>query len=169
MEALAAWITELEQDDDWIELPDDGGRTDRRRPRRSRLVTAVVLDASAGAEIVVRSALGRRLLALAPHDRAWWVPDHFHVEAAGALRRMLLKNLIDESRANEALARLLALPVTVTRSQPLIAEAWTYRSNLIIHDAVYIVLAKHLAAPLLTGDRKMAGAPNLPVTILHIS
>jgi predicted nucleic acid-binding protein len=30
-------------------------------------------------------------------------------------------------------------------------------------DGVYVVLAKHLNAPLLTGDRKLAGAPKLPV------
>ena len=121
-------------------------------------MSAVVLDASAGAEIVVGSTLGRRLLALAPRDRAWSVPDHFHVECAGAVRRMLLKGLIDEARASAVLARLLSLPVTVSRSNLLIAEAWTYRNNLIVHDAVYIVLAKRLGAPVLTGDRKMAGA-----------
>jgi predicted nucleic acid-binding protein len=43
------------------------------------------------------------------------------------------------------------------------------RDNLIVHDAVYVVLAKHLGAPVLTGDRKMAGSPNLPVQVLHIS
>jgi predicted nucleic acid-binding protein len=36
-----------------------------------------------------------------------------------------------------------------------------------VHDAVY-VLAKHLGAPVLTGDRKMAGAPNLPVQVLAL-
>ena len=129
----------------------------------------VVLDASAGAEIVARTFLGRSLLALAPRDRTWWVPDHFHVETAAAVRRMLLQHLIDDRRADSALQRLLSLPVTVNRSRPLIAEAWTYRRNLIVQDAVYVVLAKHLGAPLLTGDRKMAGAPNLPVQVLHIS
>lgn len=132
-------------------------------------MNAVVLDASAGAEIVARTALGRRLLALAPRDRAWWVPDHFHVETAGALRRMLLSGLIDEPRAASALDRLLRLPASVARSAPLLAEAWRYRNNLIVHDAVYVVLAEHLGAPLLTGDRKMAGAPNLPVQVLYLS
>jgi len=45
-------------------------------------VNAVVLDASAAAEIVARTTLGRSLLALVAHDRVWWVPDHFHVETA---------------------------------------------------------------------------------------
>ena len=43
------------------------------------------------------------------------------------------------------------------------------RKNIIIHDAVYVALARHLGAPLLTGDRRLAGAPNLPVQILHLS
>jgi predicted nucleic acid-binding protein len=132
-------------------------------------VTAVVLDASAAAEIVVRSTLGRRLLALAPRGRTWWVPDHFHVETAGAVRRMLLGNVIDETRAAEAMTRLHRLPAMVARSHPLIDEAWVLRRNLIVHDAVYVVLARHLGAPVLTGDRKMAGAPNLGVQVLHIS
>ena len=132
-------------------------------------MNAVVLDASAAAEIVVRTTIGRRLLALVPRDRTWWVPDHFHVETAGAIRRMLNNELVDVTRANAALERLLTLPVTVSRSQPLIAEAWTYRNNLIIHDAVYVVLARHLDAPLLTADRRIARAPQLPVQVLHIS
>jgi len=132
-------------------------------------VNAVVLDASAAAEIVVRTTIGRRLLALVPRDRTWWVPDHFHVETAGAIRRMLNNELVDVTRANAALEQLLTLPVTVSRSQPLIAEAWTYRNNLIIHDAVYVVLARHLDAPLLTADRRIARAPQLPIQVLHIS
>ncbi len=132
-------------------------------------MNAVVLDASAGAEIVARTAVGRRLLALAPRDREWWVPDHFHIEVAGALRRMLLRGLIDEARATSALTRVLRLPASVARSAPLLPEAWRYRNNLIVHDAVYVVLAEHLGAPLLTGDRKMASAPNLPVSVLHLS
>ena len=69
----------------------------------------------------MRSTLGRRLLSLAPRDRMWWAPDHFLVECAGSHRRMLLKGIIDEIRASAALGRLLSLPVTVARSQLLIA------------------------------------------------
>lgn len=82
---------------------------------------------------------------------------------------MLLRGVIDEVRASAGLDRLLSLPVTVARSQLLIAEAWTFRNNLIVQDAVYVVLANHLGAPVLTGDRKIANAPTLPVKVLHIS
>lgn len=132
-------------------------------------MSLVVLDASAAAELVTRTSLGQRLLALAPRDRTWWAPDLFHVETAGAIRRMRLNGLIDEVRATHALERLLALPVTVARSRPLVPDAWVHRHNLTIQDAVYVALAQHLDAPLLTGDRRIAGAPNLPVQVLHMS
>jgi predicted nucleic acid-binding protein len=119
------------------------------------------------ARIAARTALGRRLLALVPRDRTWWAPDHFHLEAAGALRRMKLRGLITEMRARGALDHLLSMPITEARSRPLIPEAWTRRHNLIVQDAVYVVLARHLDAPLLIGDRRPANAPDLPVQVLH--
>lgn len=129
----------------------------------------VVLDASAGAELVAQTSLGRRLLALTPRERTWWAPDHFHVEAASAIRRMAMKGLISSDRADTALGRLLRLPIHIAAGRPLIAEAWTFRHNLIVQDAIYVVLAKHLDAPLLTGDRRLAAAPTIPVQVLHLS
>lgn len=115
----------------------------------------VVLDATAAAEMFAQTARGRALLGLAPTERTWWVPDHFHIETAGAVRRMLQRQLIDTNRAAEALGRLLAFPVAVAQSRPLIGEAWRHRNNITIHDAAYVVLAQHLDAPLLTPSLKM--------------
>jgi predicted nucleic acid-binding protein len=132
-------------------------------------VTAVVLDASAAAELVARTGLGRRLRKLAPSDATWWAPDHLHVEAAAAVRRMRLRGLISAERADAAIPRLLALPVTVVRSAPLLLEAWALRDNLTVADAVYVVLARHLNGSLLTGDGRLARSPNLEITVLHLS
>jgi predicted nucleic acid-binding protein len=76
----------------------------------------VVLDASAATEMFAQTALGYALLGLAPAKRIWWVPDHFHVETTGAIRRMLQHELIAANRAAEALNRLLAFPVAVAQS-----------------------------------------------------
>jgi predicted nucleic acid-binding protein len=35
-----------------------------------------------------------------------------------------------------------------------------------IADALYVVVARHLDAPLVTTDLKLAGAPRLPVTTI---
>jgi predicted nucleic acid-binding protein len=132
-------------------------------------VTIVVLDASAAAELVTRTALGRRLRKLAPPNATWWAPDHLYVEAAAAVRKMRLRGLITSERADAAIVRLLALPVTVVRSKPLVQEAWAMRDNLTVADAIYIALARHVDGPLLTGDRHLARAPRLGITVLHLS
>jgi len=43
-------------------------------------VTPVVIDASAGVEILANTAHGRRLARLLPTDAVGWVPEHFYVE-----------------------------------------------------------------------------------------
>jgi len=40
------------------------------------------------------------------------------------------------------------------------------RHNLTIADALYVVVAQHLSAPLVTADLKLAGAPTLPVVTI---
>ncbi len=106
---------------------------------------------------------------LAPSDASWWAPDHLYVEAAAAVRKMRLRGLINAERADAALARLLALPVSVVRSKSLLREAWALRENLTVADAIYVVVARHLDGPLLTGDRRLAQSPNLEITVLHLS
>lgn len=104
---------------------------------REGIVNAVVLDASAATEIVVRTTLGRCLLALVPRDRSWWVPDHFHVEAAGAIRRVFLNGLIDATRACGSLAAGRAagpshvelLPAASGRCRPFVSSSTTGRST----------------------------------------
>jgi predicted nucleic acid-binding protein len=140
-----------------------------RGPSRRQLVSVVVLDASAAAELVTRTTLGRRLRKLAPADASWWAPDHLYVEAGAAVRRMSLRGLIGTERADAAIAQLLALPITIVRSKRLLREAWAMRENVTIADAIYVVLALHLDGPLLTGDRRLAQAPNLGITVLHLS
>jgi hypothetical protein len=45
----------------------------------------VVIDASAGVEILANTAHGRRLARLLPTDAVGWVPEHFYVEVAGVV------------------------------------------------------------------------------------
>jgi predicted nucleic acid-binding protein len=50
----------------------------------------------------------------------------------------------------------------------LLSDAWGLRANLAFPDAVYVALAVHLGADLLTDDHRLAGVPNLPVRPLHL-
>ena len=60
-------------------------------------------------------------------------------------------------------------PLRVTQVRWLFADAWRPRSNATIADAIYVALAEHLDAALLTDDHRLANTPNLPVRALHLN
>jgi len=118
----------------------------------------VVLDASAGVEIVLRTARGEDLLE--SRDAVVIAPSHFLVEGAGALRRLERSGEVKRDRARFAIARLTQL-VTPAALDDLIVDAWALRDNLTIADALYVVLARRTGAALMTTDERMLGAPGL--------
>lgn len=121
----------------------------------------VVLDASAGVEIVLRTARGEDLLeVLESRDAVVIAPSHFLVEGAGALRRLERSGEVKRDRARFAIARLTQL-VTPAALDDLIVDAWALRDNLTIADALYVVLARRTGAALMTTDERMLGAPGL--------
>ena len=70
-------------------------------------MTRVVIDASAGAEIVAATARGRALARLLPNEAELWVPEHFYVEVLGVLRHQsVIARTIGPDRAELAIDRL---------------------------------------------------------------
>jgi len=57
-------------------------------------VTPVVIDASAGVELVADTTRGRALRALLPSDAVPWAPDTFYVEVGTVLRRWDLNAIL---------------------------------------------------------------------------
>jgi predicted nucleic acid-binding protein len=126
-------------------------------------LTRIVLDASAGVEIVLRTPIGRQLRAKLPVGAETWVPEHYYAESVGVLRRDELNRRFDPARIQVALDRLLTAPTRRVSVKPVIAEAWRLRQNLTIADALYVVLATHVGAELVTSDLRLANAPGLLV------
>lgn len=132
------------------------------------MTNPVVIDASAAVEIVTDTGHGRRLAGLLPADALLWAPEHIYTEATGALRRLsLIQRSLPEPKARTALDKLLAMPIRRVSIKHVTLEAWAHRHNFSIGDALYVVVAHHLNAPLLTADHRLASAPNLPVRTLH--
>jgi predicted nucleic acid-binding protein len=130
----------------------------------------VVIDASAAVEISLNTARGRALSRLLPPRPVLWVPEHYFVEVGSALRRLeVVERRIDSGTAAEALRRANSLPARRVSVRPLVAESWSRRHSITMGDALYVVLAEHLRCPILTGDRRLAGAPGLKTPVLHIS
>lgn len=125
-----------------------------------------MLDASAGVELALKTPVGRRLDAQMPGDATIWVPEHFYAESTAVLRRLELNQHAAPARVQVALTRLLSTPTRQVAVKPLLVEAWALRHNLTVADALYVVLARHLDASLVTADRRLANAPGLPVSTI---
>lgn len=95
-----------------------------------------------------------------------WVPEHYYTEAVAVLRRDEIHQRYDPARIQVALDRLLLAPARRVSVKPLVTEAWLLRHNLTVADALYVVIAQHLNAPLVTADLKLAGAPGLTVATI---
>lgn len=125
----------------------------------------VVVDASAVVALLV-----------APGPEGGWAADQMvdqdlagpHLlpyEVANILRRHAATGLLDQGSATLAHLDLLDLPLDLAPYDALGAEAWRLRHNLTCYDASYVALAAAIEAPLLTLDRKLAGAPDLPCEV----
>jgi len=129
-------------------------------------VTRVVIDASAGAEIVTATARGRALARLLPIDAELWVPEHFYVEVLGVLRHQsVIARTIGPGRADLAVERLRRWHLRHAAVAPLVPTAWSRRHNMSAADAIYVALAEELGAALLTDDHRLIGAPTFPTDV----
>ncbi|HUF97158.1 MAG TPA: type II toxin-antitoxin system VapC family toxin [Ilumatobacter sp.] len=122
-----------------------------------------VLDASAGVELLLDTTRGRALSARLPADAEWWVPEHYYLEVASTLRRGVLSQALTAAQANDALQMLERSVFRRAEVRPLLSEAWQRRDSMTIADALYVVLASHLDATLVTADERLSRAPTLDV------
>lgn len=126
----------------------------------------IVLDACAGVEIAIQTPIGRQLQAKIPAGVTTWVPEHYFAETTAVLRRDEINQRHTEARIQAALDRLLAAPVRRVSIRPLISEAWLLRHNITIGDGIYVVMARHLRADLVTTDMKLANSPSLGISTI---
>jgi predicted nucleic acid-binding protein len=127
-------------------------------------MSAVVLDASAAVELLLRSAAGRRAeAALRTHRVA--VPAHFDAEVLSALGRLVRAGELPEGLVQPILTELARAPFVRYTLQPLLTAAWGLRHNLALRDALYVSLARRLKAVLVTADVRLAEAPALGIGV----
>lgn len=88
-------------------------------------------------------------------------PDLLDLEVLSVLRRRARSGDIDEAEAAVALEVLVELRLTRYPHLPLLLRVWALRTNLTPYDAAYVALAEELECPLVTGDRRIARAPDI--------
>lgn len=124
-----------------------------------------MIDASAGVELVADTTRGKALRQLIPPSAALAAPEHFAAEVAGVLRRWELTGVLAPRDAAASLDRLIHWPLRRVTLIPLLQDAWSYRPNFTIADALYVVLAERLRASLLTDDHKLVNSPTFPAGV----
>lgn len=119
----------------------------------------IVVDASAALETLLRTEACAAVDALlfAPGETLA-APHLLDLEVAQVLRRYVAAGEITPARGRAALDDLADLPLERYPHDLLLSRIWALRDNLTAYDAAYVALAEALDAPLLTRDRRLAGA-----------
>ena len=120
----------------------------------------IVIDASAGLEVLLRSAAGLRAEArmFAPGE-SLHAPHLIDVEIAQVLRRYARSGQLTEARCAEALTDWCAFRVHRYAHDWMLDRVWALRANVTAYDSTYLALAEALDAPLLTCDARLAATP----------
>ena len=92
-------------------------------------------------------------------------PDLLRLEVLSVLRRHTASGALTDEQANSAVADLLAFPINVFPTGPLLYRAWQLRDNVSAYDGCYVALAEAIGHPLLTADRRLANAPGVQCAI----
>lgn len=121
----------------------------------------IVLDASAAVDLLLASGPHARRIRerIATAEGQIAAPHLIDVEVAQVLQRFVRAKAVTETRALEALEDLADLPIHRYPHGPLLRRAFALRSNATVYDAVYLVLAGALDAPLVTRDARLARLP----------
>ncbi|MDO5617891.1 type II toxin-antitoxin system VapC family toxin [Kocuria sp.] len=85
-------------------------------------------------------------------------PTLIDVEVLSVWRGLNRAGKLSDDRVDAAIADLADLPIRRVPTSGMLARCWELRHNVTAHDAAYVALAEFLHAPLLTSDRKLAGA-----------
>jgi predicted nucleic acid-binding protein len=136
--------------------------------RRSSGRSQIVIDASAFAELLLRTPVGLAVAGIVAGAELI-APDVINPETMHTLRGLERGGKLSSERASKAVARLTSSDLTRVPTVGLMRDAWTLRANVSAYDACYVALARALDCPLLTTDTPLQRAPGLGVTFLRVA
>ncbi len=119
----------------------------------------IVVDASVVvAALLSTGGAGARARERLRVDSDLHVPHLLDVEVTAALRRRVRLGLTKLEVATTVLTDLANLAALRWDHEPLLGRAWELRDNVTPYDAMYVVLAEMLDAPLITSDVRISRA-----------
>lgn len=128
-----------------------------------------VVDASIVVRLLLRGAHDDALRERFSRERRAHAPTVIDAEVVSAVRGLLMASStaskLSPMRAGEMLDDYSSLPLVLHPMQPLQRRVLALRNNFTAYDALYVALSEFLDMPLLTDDRKFAGAPGHTASI----
>ena len=85
-------------------------------------------------------------------------PHLLHVEVTSAFRAAVARNVLTADSAALAMGEVLDFPTELYPFDIAADRVWEFRDTMSAYDAWYVALAELLEMPLVTLDRKLAGA-----------
>lgn len=129
----------------------------------------LVVDASALVAYLTEGEHAEQVrAALLQPGQVLWAPHLVDAEVGHVLRRETLAGELGVGAARAALEDLSDLPLRRVSHRGLLVRAWALRENLSFYDALYVALAERVRAALLTLDGRIAGAPGVRATVMHV-
>jgi predicted nucleic acid-binding protein len=126
-----------------------------------------VTDASTVVELLAGHIAGTSRRALF-EDEELIAPALIDAEVASALAGLERGGKLSRGRCLEAIADLVELPLERRPLEPLLGTAWSLRHNLGLYDAFYVAAARQSGYPLVTGDDRLARAPDLGIDLVRL-
>lgn len=123
-----------------------------------------VVDASVVVDLLVEHPRAASVRA-ALEDVDGVAPALLDAEVTNAIARYVRRGEMSERRGRQALELLVEADIERFPIEALVLDAWALRDNVSTYDAFYVALARSLGCPLITCDRKLAGAPGVGVTV----
>jgi predicted nucleic acid-binding protein len=126
----------------------------------------IVVDASVLADALCGVGDAADAARKAIRGRRWAAPEHLRIETFSVIRGRTLGGKLSTQAGERAVRRLEGVAVRNLSCSPMLDRMWQLRDNLSGYDAAYVAAAELLAAPLVTGDRRVAAAPGLRCRIV---
>jgi predicted nucleic acid-binding protein len=114
-----------------------------------------VIDAGVVVKLLTRD------VDLAPAERPLSAPHLIDSEVTHVLRRLVASGRLSPRQGDAALDGFRQLIIRRRPVTHLLDRMWELRHNVSGYDATYVALAETLDVPLVTTDRRLAGAPGI--------
>lgn len=129
-------------------------------------MTELVIDASVLIFALTGKTKAAASLRARLRDTGCHAPHLIDAELGNVLRRRVRVGDVTATQAETALdAAEDVIDLRYAHTGRLSSIAWQLRNNLSFYDALYVALAAQLDIPLLTSDRRLSRAPNLPCAV----